>query len=431
MKSIAIILCTILFTAAPVTGAYGWGAITHAYLINGLGCTGGMPNAQEIYGSTLPDMFNLMYGSPYEGYLWTESHYGFMKVANRCSGRSLEAFAFGFVSHNDAWGADLTAHHDARTMPGEGYVIRKVSELVPLLKPHLIDILTAAGVPDAETIADNAAPGLAENFVETAVDLFVKENEDPLIGYRLAIAAQLRDYRIPYRIFGAYAADFADEFDIPFLEAATALLRAEKDYRDLMRTYGIIFTMEMPESITFLVQWGAGLAGEFLKAETGKDIAVSPAVIEDFLYDEVLPRIEPDYGAEITATLAYLAGELNARGFGAAYALLPADGEGNPETPGGKGDPAAPGADGLLLHQNVPNPFNPATTIGYTLPAGARVRLAVYDVRGREVALLVDGYRPEGTHRVTWNAADLPSGIYFCRIAAGAFTATRKMCLLR
>ncbi len=420
MKTIVAIFCTTILAAAPVTDAHAWGAITHAYFVNRLGCTGGMPNAQEIYGSTLPDMFNLMYGSPYESYLWTESHYGFMKVVNRCSGRNLEAFAFGFASHNDAWGADLTAHHDARTMPGEGYVIRKVNELVPALKPHLVDILTAAGVPDAETIADDAAPGLTENFVETAVDLLVKENEDPLIGYRLAIAAQLRDYHVPYRIFGAYAADFADEFDIPFIEAAKALLRAEKDYRDLMRTYGVIFTMEMSESITFLVQWGAELAGEFLKAETGKDIVVSPAVLEDFLYNEVLPRIEPDYGAEIAATLTYLAGELGARGFVSAYALLP------PE-----GDPATPGAGGFLLHQNVPNPFNPATTIGYTLPEGMHVRLAVYDVRGREVALLVDGHQPEGAHRVTWNAAGLPSGIYFCRITAGVFTATRKMCLLR
>lgn len=428
MKTIATILCTILLAATLAPDAHAWGAITHAYLVSELGHRGGMPNAQEIYGSTLPDMFNLMYGSPYMDYLWTETHYGFMKIANRCAGRNLEAFAFGFASHNDAWGADLTAHHDARTMPGEGYVIRKVNELVPVLKPQLIDILTAAGVPDAETIADEAAPGLAENFVETAVDLLVKENEDPLVGYRLAIAAQLRDYRVPYRIFGAYARDFADEFDIPLLEATTILLRAEKDYRDLMRTYGIIFTMEMSESISFLVQWGAGLAAEFLKAETGVDIDVSPSILEDFLYDEVLPRVETDYGAEIAATFDYLAGEMGAHGFGAAYALLPASGEGNPATPGGDGEPATPG---VTLHQNVPNPFNPATTIEFTLPTGSNVRLAVFDVHGREVAVLVDGHRPEGSHRVTWNAAGLPSGIYFCRITSGAFTATRKMCLLR
>jgi hypothetical protein len=422
MKIIATILCTVLFAATLVTDTLAWGAITHAYFANELGYREGMPNAQEIYGSTLPDMFNLMYGSPYNEYLWMETHYGFMKVANRCSGRNLEAFAFGFASHNDDWGADLTAHRDARTMPGEGYVIAKVNELVPVLKPQLIDILTAAGVPDAATIADDAAPGLAENFVETAVDLLVKENEDPLIGYRLAIAAQLRDYRIPFRIYGAYAVDFADEFDIPLLEAATILLRAEKDCRDLMRTYGIIFTMEMSESISFLLQWGAGLAEEFLKAETGMDIVVSPSILEDFLFDEVLPRIEPDYNAEIAATLTYLAGEMGAHGFGSSYALLPA---------GGESRPAIPGADGFRLHQNVPNPFNPITTIEYTLPGGARVRLAVFDVRGREVAVLVDGHQPKGTHRVTWNAAGLPSGIYFCRITAGAFTATRKMCLLR
>jgi hypothetical protein len=421
MKTIVTFLGVAAIVATLATGAGAWGSITHAHLANELGYRRGLPNAQEIYGSTLPDMFNLMYDSPYKDYLWTETHYGFMKVANRCSGRNLAAFAAGFVSHNDAWGADLTAHHDARTMPGIGYVIAKVNALVPVLKPQLVDLLNAAGVPGAEALADQLAPGLAENFVETAVDLLVRDNEDPLVGYRLAIAAQLRDYRIPYRIFGAYAADFADEFDIPLFEAAVILLCAEKEYRDFMRIYGYIFTLEMSQSVTMLSEWGAELAAELLKTETGMDIAVPPAMLEDFLYDAVLPLIEPDYSAEIAATLEYLEAEMAAHGFGAAASTIAANGQSD----------ESPDAAGFVLHQNVPNPFNPRTTIHYTLPRAAHVRLAVYDVRGREVAVLVDGYRPAGTHDAAWNASGVPSGIYFCRITAGTFSATRKMCLLR
>ncbi|HUV37021.1 MAG TPA: T9SS type A sorting domain-containing protein [Patescibacteria group bacterium] len=424
MKTIMTCLCITMLVAAFTTDAGAWGAVTHAHLANVLGHRTDLPNAQEIYGSTLPDMFNLMYDSPYKDYLWTETHYGFMKVANRCGGRNLEAFAFGFVSHNDGWAADLTAHHDARTMPGVGYIIAKVNELVPALRPRLVDILVAAGAPGAEALADRLTPGLAENFVETAVDLLVRENEDPVIGYRLEIAAQLRDYRIPYRLFGAYAADFAHEFGISIIDAAVILVRAEKEYRDFMRMYGYIFTLEMSQSITMLSSWGAGLAAGLLKTETGMEIAVPPEMLEEFLYDDVLPLIEPDYGAEIAATLDYLAGVMDSHGFGAAAALLPAAG-----VDGGGGE--APGAASVRLHQNVPNPFNPATTIAYTLLEAAHVNLAVYDVRGREVAVLVDDYRPEGEHGVTWNAAGMPSGIYFCRLTAGGFTVTRKMCLLR
>jgi len=93
-----------------------------------------------------------------------------------------------------------------------------------------------------------------------------------------------------------------------------------------------------------------------------------------------------------------------------------------------------PSAYGLM--QNYPNPFNPTTTIAYTLPASSRVRLSVYDVLGREVHRLVDGFELEGAKTVAWDARDavgraLPSGTYFSRMVAGDFTFTRQMLLLR
>jgi hypothetical protein len=70
------------------------------------------------------------------------------------------------------------------------------------------------------------------------------------------------------------------------------------------------------------------------------------------------------------------------------------------------------------LDQNYPNPFNPSTVIGYHLPAGARVTLKVFDLLGREIATLVDGPVPAGSHSVTWNAASCASGMYFARLSA-------------
>lgn len=85
----------------------------------------------------------------------------------------------------------------------------------------------------------------------------------------------------------------------------------------------------------------------------------------------------------------------------------------------------------LKLLQNYPNPFNPVTSISYDLLAGARVSLKVYDMLGREVATLVDGFVQEGYHRETLNAAHLASGVYFYRIQAGSFVQTKKLLLLR
>ncbi len=78
-----------------------------------------------------------------------------------------------------------------------------------------------------------------------------------------------------------------------------------------------------------------------------------------------------------------------------------------------------------------PNPFNPSTTISYTLPEAGKVLLSVYDVNGRLVSSLVDGYRETGTHEATFDASNLPSGIYIYRLTAGEFNATGKMVLTK
>src|SRR5690606_23738549 len=82
------------------------------------------------------------------------------------------------------------------------------------------------------------------------------------------------------------------------------------------------------------------------------------------------------------------------------------------------------------LAQNYPNPFNPSTSIPFTLDRAQRVRLAVYDVLGREVAVLVDGVQPAGTHRAAFDAAGLASGVYVYRLRTGAGTLTRTMTLV-
>ena len=87
------------------------------------------------------------------------------------------------------------------------------------------------------------------------------------------------------------------------------------------------------------------------------------------------------------------------------------------------------------LSQNYPNPFNPTTSIRYMVSSITNVKLTVYDILGREIAVLVNEEKPAGTYEVTFNVSNLSSGTYFYRLTAtsptGEFVLTKKMILLR
>ena len=85
----------------------------------------------------------------------------------------------------------------------------------------------------------------------------------------------------------------------------------------------------------------------------------------------------------------------------------------------------------VMLLGNYPNPFNPETTISYALPQGSKVRLAVYDLLGHEVAVLVDGSQPAGQHTVRFDGGDLPSGSYVYRLQVGEEVVARTMTLVK
>lgn len=85
----------------------------------------------------------------------------------------------------------------------------------------------------------------------------------------------------------------------------------------------------------------------------------------------------------------------------------------------------------FTLEQNFPNPFNPTTSIRFTLPQSEQVTITVHNMLGQQVETLVDGVRAAGTHQVLFNAAGLPSGVYIYRIQAGAYTASMRMTLLK
>ena len=88
------------------------------------------------------------------------------------------------------------------------------------------------------------------------------------------------------------------------------------------------------------------------------------------------------------------------------------------------------------LHQNYPNPFNPETSIHFTVPKMSRVTLAIYDILGRKIRTLVNETKAAGSYNVTWKGKNnqgqpLASGLYFYKLQAGEFSATKKMMLLK
>jgi hypothetical protein len=85
----------------------------------------------------------------------------------------------------------------------------------------------------------------------------------------------------------------------------------------------------------------------------------------------------------------------------------------------------------FVLYQNYPNPFNPTTNIQFQIVDFGIVSLKIYDVLGNDVATLVNEEKPAGTYEVTWNAANLPSGVYFYQLKAGSFIATKKLLMLK
>jgi hypothetical protein len=83
------------------------------------------------------------------------------------------------------------------------------------------------------------------------------------------------------------------------------------------------------------------------------------------------------------------------------------------------------------LAQNFPNPFNPTTIIRFALPKAGKVKLAIYNLHGEVVRMLVNGEMAVGDHFATFDGSDLASGVYFCRLEASGLVATQKMILAK
>ena len=422
-KKTHFIACLLFLLLIPASG-FGWGLATHTYFADKLGKSRGYRHLQELYGSMAPDMFNPLFALPYHDYLRLQTHIHFDKVMNRARTKNLKAFAFGFTSHNDAWGADFTAHHDGRTTPGIGYTIAQVVVLAPVFEDSFEQILLDNNVnPDqAKEIAAEYAPSVAHVAAELAVDILIKRNEAPGIGKKMLRAAQFRSPAIPALLVAAYAADFARESGLNYFAAAAIILGAEKAQKGYVSYYGYMFTKNEAKLIQLISAYSAELAELVLKAGKDIDISIPHETVANLLI-QTIALVESSYAAEIAATLAYLRNEMP---------LHENDPKSHPPAiyaQAGFDSDDAMMVDQFSLAQNQPNPFNPVTAINYSLAKDSPVKITVYNILGQQIAVLVDQLQAKGFHQVIWNAHNQPSGLYIYRLEADGFTVSRKMFL--
>jgi hypothetical protein len=303
---ISVILC-----AGP-TLAFGWGAATHAYLAKELGHEPGILNLQEMHGAVVPDMFNLMFGYEHQDYLWIETHYQFMKVVEEAKFDESAAFAYGFASHNEDWGADHTAHLSSITVnPEEGYVVTKSKILAPQLKLGIMLFLNANDIAYTPELLDELALSIADSAIESAVDLLVSQNEDTQIGIRMQVAAKLRSPLVPMLLSRAYAKDFATEAGTIVEEAILMIVETETIFKEYMELYGEILTHE--NAVELMAEQGAQLAELMLEERYGIIVAVPSELMKTGLL-AAIDVVKDDYSEELAATLDYVKEQLEGNG---------------------------------------------------------------------------------------------------------------------
>ena len=246
-----VICLGLLFSSSE---AFSWGFATHAYMDDHLGKKGIQNNLNEIYGGVMPDLFNTLFDYPeYLDFLPVQTHLKSMKVWKASRGDVEKSLAFGFVSHNDRWGADFTAHHACQTCGQPvGYAYAKATVL-----------LSEYPLPSELGIPDEIAVEIFHEIVENAVDILVKRT-DPLIGDRLSSAAQQRSPRFPQLLVRAYAKRFASFAGITELEAAQFIQAAENDFREAISSYGQILSQDEATAIQLISEQTANLAQGFL-----------------------------------------------------------------------------------------------------------------------------------------------------------------------
>jgi len=314
-RAIGSILLIMAFTLVLATYGLSWGSATHAFIAKRIGRLSIFFNSQEMYGLMAPDLFNYDFNLAYDPILTVFTHgvpgnEGFMAVWEKASWRDYQkSLAFGFVAHNDVWGADYTAHHQALaisvpadfpSIPGvdPGYVIIKALALNS--DPTMNGYFEALGLSNSDPDQFRLRLEMCHNLVETAGDLIIRR-VDPGIGEKIISASVLRGRSFPELLIKAL--DNPDYNQI--------IRQNEAQFRRLMIQYGAILAQPEVRAFEGLAEQMAELGVAFIKQFTGQEIPLERALeISKYGIKKSLQLCAPDYMNEIRKTIENLRVEL-------------------------------------------------------------------------------------------------------------------------
>jgi hypothetical protein len=234
--------------------AFPWGAAAHLYVVDRASDKTGQDKLEEYYGSNGPDAFNYLFAYPqYRDYLYNQTHNEFEELWSAAETHSEKALAFGFLSHNDVWGADYTAHHGGTTFGKKGgYVIANARTLKAILEPSFMEL----GIPD------EVALEISHDFLEYGVDILVTRL-DPNVGQKLIASATYGGVEFPGLLLRTYGEGLAGLTGDGGL-AAAIILGSEQASRDNLVAYGYALSLGEEQAIKMFSVRLASLAEIYL-----------------------------------------------------------------------------------------------------------------------------------------------------------------------
>lgn len=325
-KALSLGLISLVFVMPPA--AFSWNQPTHAYIADQVGARVGRDNLNEMWGSVTPDFFNFVFDPALcPGWISDQTHgtYSdtFLKVWRAADTRDEDALAFGFVTHNQAWGADHAAHIACRTCgQDDGYVIVKARQLLSAPYPAKPDRTFGYVFENTLGMSPDEASLVAHVVIEEAVDIRLANEVDPLIGRKLATAARSETKRFQSLLVKAFSADYADYcFGGDNSKAAEVLTAAEKKHRKDMIFIGEAISRPEQDAVQLLAEQLVGVFPDFL----GRTLPVSDEDAVEIVGAAIFSSMATcdDYKEEIDATVEFVGKNIEENGI--TYSMLPSD----------------------------------------------------------------------------------------------------------
>ncbi len=297
----------VLSILAGLTSA--WERGTHAFIAHKLKKANGPYDIEEMYGAMAPDAFNYLFTAPYilyRDFLYDQTHHHFLKIQYAVKYGYEKASSYGFISHNNLWGADSTAHNASLTLlPDEGYVITKAKALDEYLKSVSPDYYNL--FKDYPAVALE----VCHNIIEAAGDIVLVRYDRSLGAKIVQIAARPKTnmQNLMVRAYAKDLADFSQGTAAPMtLEEAEMFIRAtENEFRTSCIAYGWLLQQDESIILENVIAQFKELARVYLTAVglPVPDDALLQALLEAS-FQAAIGLIENDYLPEIMATIDML-----------------------------------------------------------------------------------------------------------------------------